>query len=311
MASEVETLVVGEDELADSIARVPGDAKIVVRYTDTELSFAVSRRRNPRLVIVFQGAVKPGRPTADFDTSALAQQLDATVISIAEPSLVRSANLATSWYAGHEGFPAQRILVDSLHRIQRALDVTRPIYVGGSSGGFAALYYSWHTPGSVAVAVNPQTSLERHLPKPVREYRLSCWPALPADASLSDVIDQDLTVLYGEKVPNAVVYLQNSMDPFHLRNHLGPFLSSIRQADYATVVTEVGFWGKFGHSGSIPRKIWYEWTRVALDASSISATDLLACREQPVREVATNERRAASDDTSIARRIADLVRRNR
>jgi pimeloyl-ACP methyl ester carboxylesterase len=292
-----------------AVAELRGDAKLRVDCQGTPIQVQVSRRKNNRLLVLFHGAVKPDRRhlVTEFNTPRLAKLVDANVVAVTDPSLERSPTLTAAWYTGHEGFPAQRLLAKLFKQIQDRLKITRSVYVGGSAGGFAALYYSWVSPGSVAVAVNPQTSLSRHRTAHQLNYRTACWPSLTSDALLSTVIHEDLSHLYRKRVPNAVVYLQNSMDPFHLRNHLAPFVGAIRQADLAKVVTDVRFWGTVGHSNSIPRQAWFDWARAALDAPTTSAVDLLSTHAAAARQA--TEHRARPRDLSLARGLADLARR--
>jgi pimeloyl-ACP methyl ester carboxylesterase len=297
--------------LGRAIAELQGDTKLRVDCNGTPVQIQASRRRNRRLVVLFHGAVKPDRRhlVTEFNTPKLAKLIDANVVAVTDPSLERSATLTAAWYLGHEGFPAQRLLAKLFRQIQDRLKIERPVYVGGSAGGFAALYYSWVNPGSVAIAVNPQTSLSRHRTAHQLAYRNACWPSLEAGAGLGTVVHEDLSVLYRKKVPNAVVYLQNSMDPYHLRNHLAPFVGAIRPADLAKIVTDVRFWGTVGHSNSIPRQAWFDWARAALDATSISAVDLLTAHAQQASTSSPAPERLQDTDLGLARRLAELARR--
>jgi pimeloyl-ACP methyl ester carboxylesterase len=294
-----------------TLAELQGDAKFRVDCGGTPIQVQASRRKNRRLVVLFHGAVKPDRRhlVTEFNTPKLAKLIDANVVAVTDPSLDRSPTLTAAWYLGHEGFAAQRLLAKLFRQIQDRLKVERPVYIGGSAGGFAALYYSWACPGSVAIAVNPQTSLTRHRTSHQSAYRQACWPTLSQEVELSSVVHEDLTLLYRKKVPNSVVYLQNSMDPFHLRNHLAPFLGAIRPADLAKVVTDVRFWGTVGHSNSIPRQAWFDWARAALAAASTSAVDLLSAHAASALTAPSSRQPARDADITIARHLADLARR--
>lgn len=317
MSSQADVVSIPAASAAKAIAGLHGDAKLRVDYDGASLQLQVSRRRNRKLVILFHGAVKPERRevVTDFNTAKLAKLLDANVVAVTDPSLACSPMLTAAWYLGHDGFRSQRVLAKLFRQLQERLKIERRIYVGGSAGGFAALYYSWVDPDSVAIAVNPQTSLSRHRASHQATYRDACWPNLPADAQLSTVVHDDLSTLYRKRVPNSVVYLQNSMDAFHLRNHMAPFLGAIRQAELTRVVTEVRFWGVVGHSNSIPRQAWFEWVRAGLEASSTSAVDLLEAhaRATCTRDAAPRSHATVSDqqresDLLVARRLAEIAR---
>lgn len=119
--------------------------------------------------VFFNGAVDrdKGNPPF-FSGSAMAAEVEAPVISIADPTLTSGNRLGIGWYTGLPGSKAQdtiRLLLEGMkHGLRRELAL-----VGGSAGGFAALYFAART-GSAAFVWNPQVDLLRYVPAHVRSY---------------------------------------------------------------------------------------------------------------------------------------------
>jgi pimeloyl-ACP methyl ester carboxylesterase len=311
MSAESEVLEVSYEAIGRTVAGLRSDAKLQVNCNGTVLNLQVSRRKNPRLLVLFHGAVTPDRRhlVTEFNTPRLANLVDANVVAVTDPSLAQSPTLTAAWYLGHETFRSQKLLTKMFRQLEARLRIVRTVFVGGSAGGFAALYYSWASPGSIAIAVNPQTSLTRHRRSHEAAYRAACWPGLAPELPLASVVHEDLALLYKKRVPNSVVYLQNCMDPFHLRNHFAPFIGAIRPADLSRVVTNVGFWGTVGHSNSIPRQVWFDWAKTALAAETTDAVGLLAAHQRSaIVPRPGNKAKANENDIAVARHIAKLAK---
>ena len=231
-----------------------------------ELPVSVQLRESPRLVFTFSGAVdRTTKSLPRFATNRLDDYAPASIIGFSDPSLNRSNDLKLAWYAGHEGFELQRILPDLLRRMIDCLDVTRVAFLGSSGGGFAALFYSWQIPGSIAVVSNPQTNLDRYYRGHLDRYRAACWPELDTGAPIGSVIETDLGSLYSQACENTVIYLQEASDFHHLTWQFAPFVSALHR-DYTTRLTvRMANWGHRGHE-PVPAKIWIPWLNAALTA---------------------------------------------
>jgi pimeloyl-ACP methyl ester carboxylesterase len=199
------------------------------------------------------------------------------MIAIADPSLGVLSDLTTAWYAGHDGFETQKILPDLIRNVARACDAERIIFVGRSAGGFAALYYSWMIPGSVCLAINPQTKLDVY--SVIDLYRHRAWPNLDKSKSLSEVIVSDLVSCYAERFENTVIYLQSAPDYSHVRHHFAPFLAGIEVKNQTRLIARLGYWGREGH-GVIPAQAWLAWLSAAVTAPTAEASDIQKERQE-------------------------------
>ena len=246
-----------------TIALEHGQLPVLVRLHDSS-----------NLVFTFSGAVDRAAATLPrFAATSLHRHVTASVIGLADPSLAQSEDLQLAWYAGHMGFPTQTRLPDLLRQMIDALGATRVVFVGSSGGGFAALYYSWQIPGSVAVVSNPQTNLNHYLRGHVKKYRAACWPALPTDAPLSAAIDDDLAPLYATRSENTIIYLQVASDFFHLRRHFAPFVAALPREFATRLIVRMSDWGQRGHH-PVPSHIWIPWMNAALTATETTALSI-------------------------------------
>src|SRR6185312_3746617 len=111
-----------------------------------------------------------------------------------------------------------RHVVSSLDKPQRL------VFFGASGGGFAALYYSYFFPGSLALPMNPQTILANYSPRPVTEYTATAWGA--EDIKDAPILS-DLRELYAEGLPNTVGFIQNVQDTHHRDRHAAPWVRGL------------------------------------------------------------------------------------
>jgi pimeloyl-ACP methyl ester carboxylesterase len=300
-----------EFHLADTefVRRVESPSEDGVYYVGThggEIQFQVRRRVSPVVIFVFAGAVdRARRALPQFGGHLLRTAVPATVIGIADPSLGRGPKLSTAWYAGHEGFETQRILPELLGRVAAACGAERVIFLGASAGGFAALYYAWRYPGSVAVVINAQTDIERHYVRLRSAYRAVCWPGLGKEERLSGAIATSVVGCYAGRFDNTVVYLQNASDAMHVRNHFAPFLAAIDEQKHGRLLARLAYWGREGHKPP-PTREWFAWLTAAIEAPSASAEDILRTRGEDRAAAAGGE--ADARDYRLAAALVERAR---
>lgn len=231
------------------------------------------------LIVVFHGAVnRDKRPYPAFLNFRAGLGHAAHQIAIADAALGLDPELPLSWYAGAPGLPLQELLPPLFHKLQYELQVEKLIFMGSSGGGFAALFYSWHCPGSVAIVQVPQTNiLEYHLPGAFRRYSAVCWPEGGSSNEFAPILD--LRELYTMDSGNSVVYIQSTLDGHHLHRQMLPFLASLPAGMNGRVVVKSSFWGRTGHSNVVPNSEWDGWAKAALAAESLDAESLVLAYE--------------------------------
>lgn len=246
-----------------------------IMFDGNELPVSVSLQDSPSLIFTFTGAVTREKPLPQFGAMGLKNHVAASSIRLADPSLTRNDEMRLAWYAGHENFELQKTLPDLLWQMIHSLGSTRVAFVGGSGGGFAALYYSWRTAGSVAIVVNPQTNLHRYHWGHRKRYRDVCWPALEKDAPLGTVIADDLGSVYASQRTNTVIYIQIASDFFHLTRQCAPFIAALPVEYHDWLIVRIANWGVQGHQPA-PSNVWIPWVVAALSAPETTATSIEA-----------------------------------
>lgn len=228
------------------------------------------------LVVQFHGAIdRTKRKTPAFLDMRPGLGRHAHQISIADPSLELSPDLTNAWFAGSRQMPLQKLLPKLIQSLVTELDIERVIFFGSSGGGFAALFYSWHFPGSIAVVSAPQTNIRAYYPGRRKGYFETCWGKDSAD--IRDFCF-DLRELYREKVPNTVVYLQSQLDTHHYAKHLMPLIASLPSDGYERFVTKTSYWGRRNHSGAVPAGEFNLWVKAAVASDETDVQSIVEAR---------------------------------
>lgn len=265
------------------------------------------------LVISFHGAVnKKIRDLPVF--SPILPDLGSNVaqLSISDPLMLLPGDLGMTWYAGSDKFPAQSILSDLFHKIIEFGGFKRVVFYGSSGGGFAALYFSSLVIGSVAIVGAPQTNIYRYYSGHVKRYIEECWPSLTNHEDLSDKICTDLCNWYSTERHNTVIYLQSPGDHYHTRTQLAPFYSKITQVPNAKFILISNYWGRMGHSGSVPIFASKPWIKTALISPTIEVDDILltynSIKQTTEKENSSPPNREDKADKSDSHSLANLLR---
>jgi hypothetical protein len=266
--------------VASMVTSLPSDSAFFIELEGHKFPMRLRRGHADAktIVFLFHGAIDRGRRSVPAFVPFLPGiGKHAHQISISDPTLMMpDAEFSMGWYAGHQDFPVQRLLTTIFKKIQRTFKAEKVIFFGTSVGGFASLYYSWHLPGSICVCGCPQTNIENYYPKHVGNYLSTCWPAhLKKPGTLGD-FTSNLCDLYSEKFPNRVIYLQSAGDIHHSQNHMVPFLTACTlSSGRKRLILKSDFWGKLGHSSSIPVPECERWIRAAMSSPSVETDDIL------------------------------------
>jgi hypothetical protein len=178
------------------------------------------------LVIFLNGAARrgPDIKLPIFSGFGVVPAGNLSRVCISDPVLYENEDLTLGWYSGSSRVKAQTLLPAVLKSIIEQARPSRVIFVGGSGGGFACLYYSRLIENSIAVVWNPQTDITRYVALSVAAYARIGF-GLNDHNQLPSVIETNVAHLYAHSFVNRVVYLQNSSD-WHVKSHLAPFLSA-------------------------------------------------------------------------------------
>ena len=143
-------------------------------FQENSLDLLMVHRDSPTLTVIFHAAADPAQVTLPlFVGQHLAEDLDSSVLFVSEPAL--DLGVPIGWYAGCKSGPRQSDFQDIFEHIQSSVGATSLIFYGCSAGGFASLYYSHQNPGSLAIAVNPQTDIQKYHSDKVATFTEKCW----------------------------------------------------------------------------------------------------------------------------------------
>lgn len=224
------------------------------------------------LVVLFHGSVnREIRKYPAFYGYRQGVDGHAHQIALSDPSLMSSPDLTNAWFAGSRDTPLQKLLLPFFAQIIEHLGIEKVIFAGGSGGGFAALYYSWHFPGSAAVVSVPQTDIYSYHDRYREAYLAACWPEIDREGEDEELPCLDLRQIYANGMSNSVVYLQSSLDLFHLQHQMLPFLTCLSGPALDRVAVKVSFWGVIGHSNSVPNTELESWIRTLLSLEELSS----------------------------------------
>lgn len=226
-------------------------------------------------MVVFHGAVESSGQLPVLSGQGLSTGVGVNRIFISDPSLYISDRLQLGWFAGNKAQPGlQSNLEKIIRRIVGAHGSRRVMFVGGSGGGFASLYFASQFEDSTAVVFNPQTNIARYQQSSVLAYARFAYDSQEdLQESLSQLTSRPVTDLcerYSQPVGGSVVYLQNSNDTFHVENHMRPFLESLHPDNTVFLVEES--WG-LGHAP--PPKALLSEVLAGVAAVPLWPTDLL------------------------------------
>lgn len=208
-------------------------------------------------IVCFNGAGAPAsgkRPgfngTSMFNSWKLANK--ANFVFIHDATLYLDPTLRLAWYTGSEDFTYPELLETI---IRRFTTINRPdtvIFFGNSGGGHAALHFSSRFPGSIAVAGNPQTNVDRYADGAKNRYYNTCWPSVdyPGEDRLTKPLF-DMNSVYSRGTDNLVYCLVNADDEHHIEDHLIPFIEAA--GGYLNIRTAVRHWGR-GHTAIAPHE---------------------------------------------------------
>lgn len=223
---------------------------VVVKHGDIPIDANYFSRASDTTIVCFHGAVEKEVRVPWFSGGGVTANTGANRFSFSDPSIHLYEDITIGWHAGNHEVPdLQGTLVRMIRSMVEKTGTKNLIFFGGSGGGFAALAISRHFPGSLALPMNPQTSIGMYNESHVSRYVEHAWPDSTSLADLPETVSHDLVALYSESVPNWVGYIQNRRDASHIRNHRDPFVETFAEPN--RLRTLWGEWGGPGDGGHV------------------------------------------------------------
>ena len=203
-------------------------------------------------LVCFHGAAEKDVRLPWFLGQGVTAGLPVNRIFISDPSLRKSTDFNLAWYAGSKEQPdLQETLADVIRRIVRETGGYNLVFFGSSAGGYASLALSRFFPTSLALAVNPQTSISRFYPGAVERYMTYAWEMDGKDMSeLPASVAHNLIPAYSAGFSHTVALIQNAKDWFHIQKHQLPFVDVVGDSDNLFMLMDR--WGPDTGDGHIP-----------------------------------------------------------
>lgn len=183
-----------------------------------------------KLIFSFNGAVsnRESKTAPFFTMLGVAERLNLPIISISDHSTMLYKTLGLSWYLGNETFEDfSKVVANCISSICNYYNV-KPVLIGGSGGGFAALNISHKLDCESDVLVwNPQTDISKYYRRHVMHYFGSAFSNIYTDnyqEMVGRVKQRLLSLDVFQKCKSSnVLYLQNNTDQ-HYELHAKPFI---------------------------------------------------------------------------------------
>lgn len=237
--------------------------------TKLPLESLVVNQGSDTLVVALHGAMTADKhhlPRFEWLRTLSATPYSAMYFS--DPTLRLTNDLLLSWYMGLRDHNLYPLLAERIRTVQEALGAKQVVLIGSSGGGFASLQVSSHLPGSVAVAFNPQTDLNRYLVSGSRKVQRrfielvmphlapSGIEALPAEGDWFGDLGDRASVLrrYRTKRNNRVLLVQNRLNVHHLEEHYAPFIDLVARTQEPGHTRVKLYDGPDGHKPPAPRE---------------------------------------------------------
>lgn len=240
-----------------------GDHEIPIRLMNTTMDCP-----GGYLLVVLNAAIRHRESTKPpfFSGEGLSKSYRGPILSISDLGThVENVNLA--WYAGVNGFESlQQELAAMIMDVAKQFSA-KPLLLGSSGGGFAALSLSLILgKEATALVMNPQTDFFRYHPGAVERYLSSCYnlPRNPSSQALLEEMGVITSVQNAQFDEPRVLMFQNMLDSHHLTNHFRFLATRNHLKDTHVGQTNgidwlVGPWG-FGH-----QRVWPEHVILGLE----------------------------------------------
>lgn len=229
---------------------------VVVKDHEIPIDMFYKSKGSETTIVCFHGAVEKEVKIPWLIGAGVMKDVEANRLSISDPSLYLYEELQLSWFTGSSQMPTLHQVLEAL--ICKVLAVTESkhvVFFGGSAGGFAALAMSKNFPGSLALPMNPQTSIQKFYDAPSSKYLSTAWPEAATFTDLPANVPHDLVSAYRQGVDNTVAFIQNSRDTFHVEHHKLPLFEAVECKE--RLWTFHGEWGNSDDDGHVtpPREI--------------------------------------------------------
>lgn len=213
-------------------------------YEGLPIDMELTRSHSKVLIVVFHGALGCDAVLPVFPGANVTRGLGVARLSFSDPTLYLSPKLPLAWYAGNQfQTDLQSVITRIIRKVAVSIGAKRIVLFGSSGGGFASLIQAAALPEAVVVVANAQTDVLRYHKDHVNRYIEIAWGG-DCDTLVESNAHSAIKRLTAESQIPQLLYLQNSTDEFHIRQHLLPLIQAAGEAPNFHLL--MGNWGE-GH----------------------------------------------------------------
>ena len=249
------TTIAGPARQFESISELSGlkvvpDGWFALDFNGHPVDFQFRNHHSSTLVVTFHGAAQKNVDLPWFTGRNITDGAPAKWLALSDASLQFESALKLSWFAGSKYQPLlQSFNARVIETVRTISNAEHVIFIGASGGGFAALEASFRFPDSLAIPMNPQTSIRQYYENFVAQYVELAWSAASVDDPAFSPVAHDLVSTYSAGHSNTIAYIQNTRDMFHISRRQRPFFENLSNSDY--LWTMEGSWGNPSKSGHV------------------------------------------------------------
>lgn len=200
-----------------------------------------------KVIVMFNGAVAASQRLNGFGFQrwTWAKQFKHPVIIIADPATFGDDGLALGWYVGLRGsYYLPSALETILPFIKKRNQAAEVVTFGSSAGGFTALAALQLGYADIAIAINPQTDVEKYTLQSAVRSMLRKYSH--GDTYVSQPEDRERLSLISMGFDRAkksarIIYAQNSADTHHYEDHMTPYLGFVKKSELSDRCISVVF----------------------------------------------------------------------
>lgn len=208
-----------------------GKATYDISAEKGNLCFYLDYKSNEKeFIVLLPGAINRDKIIKNFQRFSWSDEMDYNVISVLDPTIKEDNSISIGWFVGNE----RQFALDSLIVYFRKLfqnnkvPTNKVTFFGTSAGGYTALKISSYFLDSKIIVINPQTDVFKYYEKDYKILLEKCFPSY-SEEEVKAKFSNRFTVnvnLYRRIAP--IFYFQNKYDRHHTKEHLKPFLSTIK-----------------------------------------------------------------------------------
>lgn len=204
------------------------NGRFSVIFNGIPVDFLFENRNFSTTVVGFHGAVQTTVDLPFHTGEGVMRTVNANRIAVSDPSLIFGNDLKLGWFAGsNRQVGLQEFIGRVLRCIFQKTSAKNLIFFGASGGGFSAIEMSLRFHGSLAVPMNPQTSITEYHQPAIDLYVDTAWDGVDPFSENQQKLNHNLVDLYPEFPDNIIAYIQNTRDKVHIKNQQLPFYEKV------------------------------------------------------------------------------------